>query len=555
LNKVYVRLKGRNFAKVVLGKNQNSDCIAGFKKGFVISGVPYMPASKVGQYDHSNNISNERLSLLESSANVLLSELNSLRRSVVQEGQAIFEQWRSQIHRQAFLESSLNLAYYLALRHHDLRSLQAALMPWGLSSLGRIESRVLPNLDAVIATLSAVCQTPQEKLPHRPSVEDFFEGDRLLQQQTEELFGKPSLHRRVRIMVTLPTESAGQPDLVRDLIRSGTDCVRINCAHDAPEIWEAMIANVRQAEVDTGYTCKILMDLGGPKPRLGMVIPPDPSQPRIHRGDRLLVTRDLPTSNGAPYFQAQCSLPEVLDQLRIGALVWIDDGHIGAQVESILPEGALLHITHADLKGSKLRLDKGLNFPDTELKLSPLTDKDLQDLKFVATHADIVGYSFVQTPQDIQLLQRELHLLRPINSQIPAIVAKIETPQAVCNLPELIVQAAGKQPFGIMIARGDLAVEVGYQRLAEIQEEILWLCEAAHIPVIWATQVLETLVKKGIPSRAEMTDAAMGERAECVMLNKGPFIREAVTILDDVLSRMQAHQIKKSPQLRALHSW
>jgi pyruvate kinase len=106
-----------------------------------------------------------------------------------------------------------------------------------------------------------------------------------------------------------------------------------------------------------------------------------------------------------------------------------------------------------------------------------------------------------------------------------------------------------------MIARGDLAVEVGYERLAEIQEEILWLCEAAHVPVIWATQVLETLVKKGIPSRAEMTDAAMGERAECVMLNKGPYIAEAVTILDDVLQRMQAHQIKKSPQLRALNSW
>jgi pyruvate kinase len=106
-----------------------------------------------------------------------------------------------------------------------------------------------------------------------------------------------------------------------------------------------------------------------------------------------------------------------------------------------------------------------------------------------------------------------------------------------------------------MIARGDLAVEIGYQRLAEIQEEILWLCEAAHMPVIWATQVLETLVKKGIPSRAEMTDAAMSERAECVMLNKGPFIAEAVTILDDVLTRMQAHQMKKTPQLRALHAW
>jgi pyruvate kinase len=98
-------------------------------------------------------------------------------------------------------------------------------------------------------------------------------------------------------------------------------------------------------------------------------------------------------------------------------------------------------------------------------------------------------------------------------------------------------------------------VEIGYQRLAEMQEEILWLSEAAHVPVIWATQVLEGLVKNGTPSRGEITDAAMSERAECVMLNKGPFVTGAVTILDDVLTRMQAHQLKKTPQLRALHSW
>ena len=98
-------------------------------------------------------------------------------------------------------------------------------------------------------------------------------------------------------------------------------------------------------------------------------------------------------------------------------------------------------------------------------------------------------------------------------------LAKIETPEAVKNLPELIVCAADQQTFGVMIARGDLPVEIGYQRLAEMQEEILWLCEAAHVPVIWATQVLENLVKKRIPSRAEIADAAMAERAECVMLN------------------------------------
>jgi pyruvate kinase len=106
-----------------------------------------------------------------------------------------------------------------------------------------------------------------------------------------------------------------------------------------------------------------------------------------------------------------------------------------------------------------------------------------------------------------------------------------------------------------MIARGDLAVEVGYLRVAELQEEILWLCEAAHVPVIWATQVLETLAKKGAPTRAEITDAGMAERAECVMLNKGPFILDAVLVLDSVLTCMAGHHRKKTATLRALHSW
>jgi len=103
-----------------------------------------------------------------------------------------------------------------------------------------------------------------------------------------------------------------------------------------------------------------------------------------------------------------------------------------------------------------------------------------------------------------------------------------------------------------MIARGDLAVECGYERLAEVQEEILWFCEAAHIPVIWATQVLEKLAKEGFPSRAEITDAAMSHRAECVMLNKGPHIVAAVRVLDDILRRMQAHQSKKRSMMRQL---
>ncbi|WP_205730360.1 pyruvate kinase [Cyclonatronum proteinivorum] len=105
---------------------------------------------------------------------------------------------------------------------------------------------------------------------------------------------------------------------------------------------------------------------------------------------------------------------------------------------------------------------------------------------------------------------------------------------------------------GVMIARGDLAIECGFERMAEVQEEILWISEAAHVPVIWATQVLENLAKTGLPSRAEISDAAMGNRAECVMLNKGPHITAAVRSLDNILHRMEAHQTKKKALLRKL---
>jgi len=107
-------------------------------------------------------------------------------------------------------------------------------------------------------------------------------------------------------------------------------------------------------------------------------------------------------------------------------------------------------------------------------------------------------------------------------------------------------------PIAVMVARGDLGIEVGFERLSEVQEEILWLCEAARVPVTWATQVLESLAKGGMPSRAEVSDAAMGSRAECVMLNKGPYIRETLRFLADVLERMQEHQYKKTAHLRKL---
>jgi len=230
----------------------------------------------------------------------------------------------------------------------------------------------------------------------------------------------------------------------------------------------------------------------------------------------------------------------------------VDEGSLCAVVEETDGQSAQMRVVRAGPKGARLRADKGLNFPDTELRLSPLTPKDLRDLDTVAEVADIVAYSFVQRPSDVALLQTEL--AGRTDRQLGLIV-KIETGLAVRSLPELIVQAQGLQPTAVMIARGDLAVEIGYPRLAEVQEELLWLCEAAHTPVIWATQVLDTFLHKGLHSRAEMTDAAMAERAECVMLNKGPYLADAVSVLDDVLGRMEGHQAKKTSRLRALRAW
>jgi pyruvate kinase len=131
-------------------------------------------------------------------------------------------------------------------------------------------------------------------------------------------------------------------------------------------------------------------------------------------------------------------------------------------------------------------------------------------------------------------------------------VLKVETARGFEVLPELLLAGLEGGPLGVTIARGDLAVEVGYERLAEVQLEILRLCEAAHVPSIWATQVLETLAHEGQPTRAEVTDAATGVRAECVMLNKGPEIVATIAALDDILARTARHQAKQTPLLREL---
>ena len=246
-----------------------------------------------------------------------------------------------------------------------------------------------------------------------------------------------------------------------------------------------------------------------------------------------------------------CRQPEAFEFVSAGDRISLNDGKISGIVQAIEDEHLGIEITKAKPTGSRLRADRGINFPDSDIRLPGLTIADKKNLKFVVRHADSVSLSFVRRPIDIVALQDELDRLGA--SEIGLIV-KVETKKGFKNLPKLLLTAMRRYPIAVMIARGDLAIECGWERLAELQEEILWYCEAAEVPVIWATQVLEHKTKKGLASRAEVSDAAMSQRADCVMLNKGPHILAAIHMLDDILRRMQAYQYKKSARLGKLDS-
>ncbi len=602
---------------------------------------------------------------------VLISRLHEILCSLVTHESDLRERL-STVH-PAFRKSAINLIHYLALRHQDIRTLQDELAALGLSSLGRTEAHVMSTLNAVLVALHHLAG---RKIAAQVTSEfpGFREGRSLLAAHTEALLGPAPKHRSVRIMVTMSDAAADDYPLVRELVADGMNCMRINCAHDTPEIWGRMVNHLERARRELGLPCRILMDIAGPKLRTGVIEPgprvvvwhpkrdsfgrveepariwlepaegsaslpadadaalPVPAAwlakvrsgervhfkdargkrrvlevvgsgdkgrwarcsqtayitpgtvllrddagsdasreaqvgdlaPReqgilLHKGDFLLLTRDPIMGKSASIDSGgrtltpvtiSCTLPEIFPAVRAGEKIWFDDGEIGGIVREVGPDVLRIEITQAKPSGDRLGADKGINLPDTKIDLPALTKKDLNDLEFIVRHADLVGMSFVRRERDILQLQSRL---RELGGDHLGIVLKIETRESFERLPSLMLAAMRQHPVGIMIARGDLAVECGYERLAEVQEEILWICEAAHLPVIWATQVLESLAKKGHPSRAEITDAAMGERAECVMLNKGPHIVAAVSALDDILRRMQDHQSKKSSRLRPLH--
>jgi pyruvate kinase len=468
--------------------------------------------------------------------------------AALSDAESLWAQWIDQTapehHR-----SAINMAHYWAIRQTDLRDLQARLSALGLSSLGRSEANVQATLQLVAAALDSMAGQPYRG--PGASVVDIAEGTQLLADNTAALLGPPPRNRSVRIMVTLPSRAAEDPELLADLISNGMDVARINCAHDDAQAWRTMAEHVRAAARRAGRSCVVAMDLGGPKLRTGPV--QDGGKLRLEGGDTLILARDCgPAQLDEDPPRIGCTLPEVFDEAEVGHRVFFDDGKLGGTIVDTGPDELRVRIDHPAIDSAKLKGGKGINVPDTELSVSALTGQDRADLRTVVDVADVVEYSFVRTPADVRELYSELDNL---DAQHLGVVLKIETRPAFDNLPQLIMAAMARRSVGVMIARGDLAVEVGWERMAELQEEMLWLCEAAHLPVIWATQVLEGLAKKGQPARGEVSDASMGVRAECVMLNKGRYIVDAVQMLGSILDRMEDHYDKKRALLRTLRSW
>ncbi len=439
--------------------------------------------------------------------------------------------------------SAVNLLHYLALRREDLRPLQDELHDAGLSSLASAESHIMRQVQAVLQRLDVVFAKKDL------STGNFTARTKLLQQRATALFGHKEDAGIPYLMVTFDTDKADDYGAVKALLQAGMNIARINSAHDSPVKWQKMIANVHKAERATGRPCKIYFDLAGPKIRTMLL-----GKGRHDDWLKLREQEQFFLAEAKAEFDKKekvvgCTLPGVVKDLRAGDRVLFDDGLFEAVVEIPGERIALLRMTRISAAKPRLKPEKGINFPDTELTVRCLTDYDKALIPFALAHADLLGFSFVRSAADVAELQE---LLRNEDDKRLPIILKIETLEAVQNFPALLLQGMAEPAFGVMIARGDLAVEIGFERLSEIQEEILWLCEAAHTPVIWATQVLETLNKSGIATRSEVTDAVRSGQAECVMLNKGKYLLRTLTTLKDILRRSGGHHAKKRYVFRPL---
>ncbi len=328
---------------------------------------------------------------------------------------------------------------------------------------------------------------------------------------------EPETRRRTKIVATLgpATETA---ERIEQLIRLGVNVFRLNFSHADHEYHGRLIGRVRHCAEKLGAVIAILQDISGPKIRV------ETMEPRLlHQGEKLLIHRG-PVPEGADGIAL--NYPEALDSLSEGDQIFFADGSIRASVAQISSEGVLVRV----LQGGNLSTRKGVNLPVKGLNLSALTAKDRDDLVFgVENGVDLVAVSFVRTAED---LKQARQVIREVGGDCP-LFAKIEKAEALDNLAEIIEEADG-----ILIARGDLGVEIGVHRVPVVQKQILRLASGKGMPVIVATQMLTSMVTSPYPTRAEVSDVANAvlDGADAVMLSEettvGSYPAEAVSMLD-----------------------
>jgi pyruvate kinase len=370
-----------------------------------------------------------------------------------------------------------------------------------------------------------------------------------MEQNSNFLFGDKNDKVTPFIMVTFDASFADNYALIKNLLQNGMNVARINCAHDDEATWSRMIQHLKRACRYTGMKCKVYMDLAGPKIRTKIMGKgKEKGKVKIKEGELVWLAEDSKGFKNDDIVISPTE-PGIIPMLKKGERVYIDDGIIKGIIEATTKNRVAMRIVRISSEKHQIKTGKGINFPDSDISIASLTSFDKVCLPFICEHADLVGYSFVRFSSDMKCLQ---DILKKQSIHPPHIIIKIETPEAVKNLPGLLLQGMQKKAYGVMIARGDLAVEIGFERMGEIQEEILWICEAAHVPVVWATQVLENLNRSGMATRSEITDAAHAAMAECVMINKGDHTIEVIETLRDILHRTGGHHIKKRFTFRPL---
>ncbi len=336
--------------------------------------------------------------------------------------------------------------------------------------------------------------------------------------------------RNAKIVATLgPASSA--PDLIQVLFEAGVDVFRLNFSHGTQADHEARYRAIRAVEQKAGRPIGILQDLQGPKIRIGKL----PSPPvRLERGET--VRFSLAAESADPR-EIPLPHPEVFRNILPGHVLMIDDGKLRLEVVGLDTERFDARV----VVGGSLTDRKGVNLPDTDLPISPLTEKDRSDLAFgLSLGVDWIALSFVQRPDDILEAQA-------LVQGRAGIMAKIEKPKALERIEDIVALVDA-----VMVARGDLGVEIPPEDVPGRQKELVRLCRLAGKPVVIATQMLESMIHAPSPTRAEASDVATAiyDSADAVMLSaelaSGDYPVEAVAMMDRIIRHTERHRLYRS---------